>query len=74
MSEHLTMKILEYADLDVAKVKRQYEKTLDFLAKDDFRSADVKKLSEQGLYRAKLDDANRLLFKIMSFNGDCRAF
>lgn len=64
------MKILEYADLDVAKVKRQYEKTLDFLAKDDFRSAEVKKLSEQGLYRAKLDDANRLLFKIMSFNGE----
>jgi hypothetical protein len=64
------MKILEYADLDVAKVKRQYEKTIDFLVKDDFRSADVKKLSEQGLYRAKLDDANRLLFKIMSFNGE----
>ena len=64
------MKILEYADLDVAKVKRQYEKTIDFLANDDFRSADVKKLSEQGLYRAKLDDANRLLFKIMSFNGE----
>ena len=67
------MKILEYADLDVAKVKRQYEKTIDFLSKDDFRSADVKKLSEQGLYRAKLDDANRLLFKIMSFNGECYA-
>jgi len=64
------MKILEYADLDVSKVKRQYEKTIDFLAKDDFRSADVKKLSDQGLYRAKLDDANRLLFKIMSFNGE----
>ncbi len=64
------MKILEYADLDVSKVKRQYEKTIDFLAKDDFRSADVKKLAEQGLYRAKLDEANRLLFKIMSFNGE----
>ncbi len=64
------MKILEYADLDVSKVKRQYEKTIDFLAKDDFRSADVKKLAEQDLYRAKLDDADLLLFKIMSFNGE----
>jgi hypothetical protein len=64
------MKILEYSDLDVSKVKRQYEKTIDFLAKDDFRSAEVKKLAEQGLFRAKLDDANRLLFKIMSFNGE----
>lgn len=61
------MKILEYNDLDNSKVKRQYEKVISCLGKDDFRSADVKKLSEHGLYRAKLDDTNRLIFKIMTY-------
>ncbi len=64
------MKILEYADLDTSKVKRQYQKLLGFLEKEDFYSAEVKKLAEQDLYRAKLDDSNRLLFKIMTFEGE----
>lgn len=64
------MKIIEYVDLDIAKVKRQYEKLKGFLASDDFYSAQVKKLADHELYRAKLDDANRLLFKIMTFGGE----
>jgi hypothetical protein len=64
------MKIIEYADLDTSKVKRQYGKLIDFLEKEDFYSAEVKKLAEQDLFRAKLDDANRLLFKIMAFGGE----
>ncbi len=64
------MKILEYADLDTSKVKRQYAKIIDSLRKDDFYSAEVKKLGDHDLYRAKLDDSNRLLFKIMSFEGE----
>ncbi|MHB8845219.1 MAG: PhoH family protein [Nitrospirota bacterium] len=63
------MKILEYIDLDTSRVKRQYEKLKSFLAKDDFSSAEVKKLADHGLYRAKLDDANRLLFTLRSFHG-----
>lgn len=39
------MKILEYTDIDTSRVKRQYEKVLEFLERDDFRSAEVKKVS-----------------------------
>jgi hypothetical protein len=64
------MKVIEYIDLDTSKVKRQYEKVKGFLANGDFRSAEVKKLAEHELYRAKLDDTNRLLFKLMTFGGE----
>lgn len=63
------MKILKYNDLDTSKVKRQYEKVVSFLENDNFHSAEVKKLGEHGLYRAKLDDANRLIFKIAKYQG-----
>jgi hypothetical protein len=63
------MKILEYLDLDTATVSRQYQKVVGFLEKDDFYSAEVKKLAEHDIYRAKLDDRNRLLFKIVSYEG-----
>ena len=63
------MKILEYNDLDYSRVRRQYEKITACLEKGDFRSADVRKLQEHGLYRAKLDDANRLIFKIVTYKG-----
>lgn len=63
------MKILEYNDLDISKVRRQYEKVIGFLEQDDFRSAEVKKLPEYDLYRAKLDDSNRLLFRIVNYEG-----
>jgi hypothetical protein len=64
------MKILEYADLDTSKVRKQYEKTIGFLENDDFNSADVKKLAEHDLYRARLDDSNRIIFKLMSFRKE----
>lgn len=64
------MRIIEYADLDVSRVKRQYEKITRFLATEDFYSAEVKKLEAYDLYRAKLDDSNRLLFKIMTFGAE----
>lgn len=63
------MKILEYNDLDTSRVRRQYEKLIGFLEKDDFHSAEVKKLADHDLYRAKLDDSNRLLFRIMTYEG-----
>lgn len=63
------MEILEYNELDASAVSRQYQKIVGFLEKDNFYSAEVKKLPEHGLYRAKLDDKNRLLFKIMQFKG-----
>jgi len=63
------MKILEYNDLDISRVRRQYEKLIGFLEKDDFHSAEVKKLADHNLYRAKLDDSNRLLFGIVTYGG-----
>src|SRR3990172_9898739 len=63
------MKILEYNDLDISRVRRQYEKLIGFLENDDFHSAEVKKLADHDLYRAKLDDSNRLLFRIATYEG-----
>ena len=61
------MKILEYNDIDYSKVRRQYEKVIGCLERDDFRSADVKKLAEHDLYSARLDDSNRLIFKLVQY-------
>ncbi len=63
------MNILEYNDIDYSKVRRQYEKVVACLERDDFHSADVKKLAERGLYSARLDDSNRLLFRLVKYNG-----
>jgi hypothetical protein len=62
------MKILEYTGLDASHHKSQYKKVIDAIARDDFRSAEVKKLanvSHGKFYRAKLDYSNRLLFTII---------
>ncbi len=63
------MKILEYNDLDTSKVRRQYEKVIACLERDDFSSAQVKKFIGHDLYCARLDDSNRLLFKIAKYQG-----
>jgi hypothetical protein len=63
------MQILEYNDIDYSKVRRQYEKVAAFIENDDFRSADVKKLAEYDLYSARLDDSNRLIFKMVKYQG-----
>ena len=66
------MKILEYTGLDTTRVKRSYDKVAAYIAKEDFRAAQVKKLANlhQGkFYRAKLDGADRLLFSLIR-HGD----
>lgn len=63
------MRILTYSDLDTSRVKRQFEKVREALERDDFRSAELKKLSPGPYYRAKLDDTNRLLLQFMSYQG-----
>ncbi|MBI9039427.1 MAG: UvrD-helicase domain-containing protein [Bacteroidales bacterium] len=62
------MNILFYNDIDNSRVKKQFEKTVDFLKKNDFNSAEIKKLAIKGYYRAKLDYENRLLFKFAKYN------
>ncbi len=70
------MKILEYTGIDTLRHKAAYMKITDAIARDDFRTADVKKLSHVThgrFYRAKLDYANRLLFSIVSHGGEVYA-
>ncbi|WP_407571549.1 hypothetical protein [Deinococcus altitudinis] len=55
------MRLMSYRDLDISRVRRQFAKVQDAIERGDFRSADVKKLSQGTYYRARLDDTNRLL-------------
>jgi hypothetical protein len=61
--------ILYYTDIDASKIKKQYNKTVAQLQNGNFIGADVKKMTNTGLYRAKLDDTNRLIFRFAKF-GD----
>ena len=63
-----TMKILTYRGLDTAAIPG-YEKLAAYLAADDFRSADVKKVGDN-LYRARLGRSNRLLFTLYRHQGE----
>jgi hypothetical protein len=62
------MRILVYDDLKVGKLSEKIDKVCVHLANGDFPAADVKKMNN-GFYRAKLDDTNRLLFSIGKFEG-----
>ncbi len=62
------MKTLVYNEIDTTGIENQYNKIVKMLENDDFKSAEVKKLTSTSLYRAKLDYTNRLLFKIVKFN------
>ena len=62
------MKILEYTGLDTSRVKAHYQKASEAIARNDFRAAHVKKLASPThgkLYRAKLGEADRLLFSLV---------
>ena len=67
------MKILEYTDLDTSRVGVSYRKISEAIGRDDFRAAQVKKLanlSHGKFYRAKLDDADRLLFTLVRHGNE----
>ena len=55
------MRLLQYKDLDLKRVKPAFAKVRSAIEADDFKSPDVKKLHVGGYYRAKLDHSNRLL-------------
>jgi hypothetical protein len=66
------MQILEYVDLDPTHVQPELDKIRAALARDDLRSADVKKLAGSGrlpLYRAKLNHADRLILTFVKHAG-----
>jgi hypothetical protein len=57
------MRVLLYKDLNTRHVKATFAKVRAAIEADDFRSADVKKLSPTPYWRAKLDYSNRLLLQ-----------
>ncbi len=63
------MEILYYRELDYSKVKKNFNKVVEYLKSGNFTGADVKKMNPTGYYRAKLDEENRLLFKFARYEG-----
>ena len=63
------MNILRYNELDTSGLDAPFERVVERLWAGDFRAADVKKLAPGPYYRAKLSDADRLLFRFARHNG-----
>ena len=73
------MRLLQYQDLDLRRVKPAFAKVRAAIEADDFRSPDVKKLHAGKIghdghggayYRAKLDHSNRLLLQFARFGAE----
>ena len=63
------MELLTYAHLDTSRVARQFSKMRASIQGDDWRSAEIKKLTGSDYYRVRLDDTNRLLLKFVRHQG-----
>jgi hypothetical protein len=63
------MDILQFNELDPAPVAAQFARVVERLQAGDFRGADVRKLAPTPYYRAKLSDADRLLFRLATYRG-----
>ncbi|GAA4027728.1 UvrD-helicase domain-containing protein [Actimicrobium antarcticum] len=66
------MKVLQYIGLDTTGVTAAYRKVVAAIERDDFAGAQAKKLvshSHAKFYRARLNDADRLLFSLVR-HGD----
>lgn len=57
------MRLLTYRGLDLSRVRAQFDKLRAAIERDDFKSADVKKLAPGNYWRAKLNDADRVLLQ-----------
>ncbi|MDP2371530.1 AAA family ATPase [Rhodoferax sp.] len=55
------MRLLTHHDLDTHSVRQQFAKLQQALARDDFKSPNLKKLHPTPYWRFKLDQTNRLL-------------
>ncbi|MEY4903566.1 MAG: hypothetical protein RLZZ292_1381 [Bacteroidota bacterium] len=64
------MNILYYNDLAYRSVEKPFQKIVEFLKKGDFKSAEIKKMSNTPYYRAKIDAKNRLLFKFAKYQNE----
>ena len=63
------MEVLLHADLSLARFQAKFNKVRAAIERDDFRSAELKKLAPTPYWRAKLDDASRLLVRFVR-HGD----
>lgn len=61
------MNVLLYNEIDPQHISG-FNKLLQFLKQDDFKSADVKKI-QNNLYRAKLNRSDRILFSIYHYEN-----
>jgi hypothetical protein len=61
--------VLRYRELEVRQLGPHVELAIQQLRAGDFRAADARKLKGTALYRARLDDRNRLLFKFGEHGG-----
>jgi len=64
------MRLLQYKDLDLRRVKPAFAKVRAAIEAGDFKSPDVKKLQSGGYYRARLDHSNRLLLQFARHGGE----
>ena len=64
----MMLPILFYNELDSKSVQKSFDKVLQQLSKCDFKSADVRKMTSSGYYRARLNIKDRLLFTFASYN------
>jgi len=64
------VKLLRYSSLDTRGLTTQFDRTIALLEKGDFRGADVKKLTPTAYYRAKLNDADRLIFRFATYRNE----
>lgn len=63
------MQVIEYRDFKAPRNSAQYRKIVNAIESDDFKLADVKKLVPTAFYRAKLNERDRVLFKIFLCQG-----
>ena len=68
-SDSADMRLLQYKDLDLRRVKASFAKVRAAIEAGDFKSADVKKLHAGNYYRARLDVSNRLLLQFARHDG-----
>jgi len=64
------MRVLTYHGLDTSRHRASFDKIRAAIERGDFRSPDVKKLASSPYYRAKLDDANRLILQFLRHEGE----
>jgi len=64
------VRFLTYHGLAPSDLADKVEKVRAAIERDDFRSADVKKLGVGEFYRARLDDASRLLLMFAKHRGE----